>query len=401
MQGSHDLGIVALSYLIASLAGFVAIAFASRMLVRKSNRLPWLIGGASAMGTGIWSMHFVGMTAFSLPVQISYDLGITALSWLAAVAASALALFIVGYGHVRTSTVTLGALSMGAGICVMHYSGMWAMRMSPAISYDATMFIVSVVIAVAASAAAILILAHLKTVRSWRDVAMRVGAALVMGVAVCGMHYTGMAAAEFADGAFCAPGNQLQAKALPWPTTIGTLLILGFGILTTLGDARDIASARRAEREMEARVQTMAFTDRQMNLPNRAGISQTIAERARAGSPEGFAVVTFRVDTAAGEEATLETMKFIAERLARALPDAALARTRPEHLVLLLDGGKDAAMQRCAGIIEKLEHELALRSIDAVVSMNSAHCPSEGDNAQWLLLRSSPKSSSDESSAVA
>ena len=86
MQGSHDLGIVALSYLIASLAGFVAIAFASRMLARDANRVPWLIGGAFAMGTGIWSMHFVGMTAFSLPVPISYDLGLTFLSWVAAVA---------------------------------------------------------------------------------------------------------------------------------------------------------------------------------------------------------------------------------------------------------------------------------------------------------------------------
>lgn len=401
MQGSHDLGIVALSYLIASLAGFVAIAFASRMLARESNRLPWLIGGALAMGTGIWSMHFVGMTAFSLPVEISYDLGITVMSWLAAVAASGLALFIVGYGHVRTSTVVLGAISMGAGICLMHYSGMWAMRMSPAIGYDATMFIISVVIAVGASGAAILILAHLKSVRSWRDVALRVGAALVMGVAVCGMHYTGMAAAEFADGAFCAPGNQLQARALPWPTTIATLLILGFGILTTLNDARDIASARRAEREMEARVQTMAFTDRQLNLPNRAGISQMITERAREASAEGFAVLTLRVDTTDGKEAPLETMRFVAERLARALPDAVLARTRPEQLVLLLDGDKDAAMQTFAGTIRKLEQDLALRRMDALLSTNSAHCPSDGDNAQWLLLRASPKSSADETSAVA
>lgn len=400
MQGSHDLGIVALSYLIASLAGFVAISFASRMLARQSNRVPWLIGGALAMGTGIWSMHFIGMTAFSLPVPISYDVGITVLSWVAAVAVSALALFIVGYGHVRTWTVMLGAIVMGAGICVMHYSGMWAMRMYPVIAYDPAIFAASAAIAVAASGAALLIIAYLKQVRSWRDVALRVGAALIMGVAVCGMHYTGMAAAEFADGAFCASANQLPAESLPWPTAIGALLILGFGIFFTTSDALEIARAKRTERQRDARVQFVAFTDREIGLPNRAGISQAITERTRAASPEGFSVITFRIETDTGHAPTLATMQFAAERIAAALPDAVLARTRPEHLVLLLDGGKGDAMRRCAPLIEGLEAQFAARGGHALL-VNSVHCPSEGDNAQWLLLRSSPKETSGAQADVA
>lgn len=394
MQGFHDPGIVALSYLIASLAGFVAIAFASRMLARDANRVRWLIGGALAMGTGIWSMHFVGMTAFSLPVPISYDLGITFLSWVAAVAVSALALFIVGYGHVRAWTVVLGAVVMGFGICVMHYSGMWAMRMYPVITYDPAIFAASAAIAVAASGAALLIIAYLKQVRSWRDVALRVAAALIMGVAVCGMHYTGMAAAEFSDGAFCASSNQLPAQVLPWPTAIGTLVILGFGILFTASDARDIARVRRDERQLNTRVYLAAFTDRELGLPNRAGLSQTIAERARTATPEGFCVITFRVETDAGQVPSLAIMQFVAERITVALPDALLARTRPEHLVLLLDGGKDDAMAHCAALIERLERELAMRGNHRLL-VNSAHCPSQGDNAQWLLLRASPKSASE------
>ena len=147
MQGSHDFGLVVLSYVIASLAGFVAIEFASRMRVHGANRVPWLIGGALAMGTGIWSMHFVGMTAFSLPVPISYDTGITLLSWVAAVAVSALALYLVGYGQLKHWTLVVGALVMGAGICVMHYSGMWAMRMDPGIVYRPGLFAASAAIA--------------------------------------------------------------------------------------------------------------------------------------------------------------------------------------------------------------------------------------------------------------
>ena len=399
MQGSHDLGIVVLSYVIASLAGFVAIAFASRMLARDANRVPWLIGGAFAMGTGIWSMHFVGMTAFSLPVPISYDLGLTFLSWFAAVAVSALALFITGYGHTRTSTLVLGAIIMGAGICVMHYGGMWAMRMYPFITYDPMLLVASVIIAVVASGAALLILAHLKTASSWRDVALRVGAALIMGVAVCGMHYTGMAAAEFADGAFCASTNQLPAESLPWPIAIGTLLILGLCIVFTAGDARDITRAHRAESQLQARVQFAAFTDRQIGLPNRAGISQAITERALRALPQGFTVMTFRIETFDNQEPALQNVQHAAESILQALPNETLARTRPEHLVLLLDGSKEDAGIRCASLIEKLERDLELRN--CTLSVNSAHCPDDGDNAQWLLLRASPKAGADSASHAA
>ncbi|MBO9661733.1 MHYT domain-containing protein [Dokdonella sp.] len=391
MQGSHDFGLVVLSYVIASLAGFVAIEFASRMRVHGANRVPWLIGGALAMGTGIWSMHFVGMTAFSLPVPISYDTGITLLSWVAAVAVSALALYLVGYGQLKHWTLAVGALVMGAGICVMHYSGMWAMRMDPGISYQPALFAASAAIAVAASGAALVIIAYLKEVRSWRDVAMRVGAALIMGVAVVGMHYTGMAAAEFANGAFCSTGNQLLADELPIPTTLGTLLILGFGIAFTVIDAREVTAARRAARERETRVRHLAFADRETGLPNRARLSQLIVERIRARTADGFALVTFRVEGRNGRAPTAEVMSWMRERISQALPGVTIARTQPEHLVVMIDGRVDDVTQACAPLITLLRREFAVQNRYQLVT-NSAHCPSDGDNAQWLLLRAAPKS---------
>jgi len=391
MQGTYDFSLVALSYLIATLAGFVAIEFASRMRVRAANRLPWLVGGALTMGTGIWSMHFVGMTAFSLPVPISYDLGITVLSWIAAVAVCALALYIVGYGQLRAWTLAAGALVMGCGVCAMHYSGMWAMRMDPGIGYQPALFAASAGIAVVASGAALLIIASLGEVGSWRDIALRVGAAAIMGIAVSGMHYTGMAAARFTDGALCATGNELPAAMLSIPTTIGALLILGLGIVFTVLDATDINRARRAVLEREARVQQLAFTDRETGLPNRARLSQLVVERVRLRRREGFSLVTFRVEGQDGEAPTAQVMNRLRECIEQALPDAEIARTQPEHLVAMVDGSAPKVAERCAPLIERLRAEFAMGNRYRLAT-NSSHCPTDGDNAQWLLLRAAPKS---------
>jgi NO-binding membrane sensor protein with MHYT domain len=398
VQGTYNVELVVLSYFIASLAGFVAIEFASRIRVRSANRVRWLIGGALAMGTGIWSMHFVGMTAFSLPAPISYDGGITLLSWIAAVGVSALALYIVGYGKLRSWTLALGALVMGVGICVMHYAGMWAMRMSPGIAYQPALFAASAGIAVAASGAALLIIAYLKEVRSGRDIALRIGAALIMGLAVAGMHYTGMAAAEFADGAFCASGNTLSADRLPLPTTIATLLILGFGIAFTVLDARELSNAHRAARELDERVRSLAFTDQETGLPNRARLSQLIVARIRTRMPEGFVLVTFRVEGRDGSAPPAEAMSNLRDRIKRSLPDATIARTQPEHLVVMINGSAEQGAARCAPLIDLVRRDFAGRGRYQLAT-NSAHCPSDGESAPWLMLRAAPKSVDAEASA--
>lgn len=390
MEGSYDLGLVALSYLIASLAGFVAIEFASRMRARSANRVPWLIGGALAMGTGIWSMHFVGMTAFSLPVPMSYDGGITLLSWAAAVGVSALALYIVGYGQLKSWTLIVGALIMGFGVCVMHYSGMWAMRMDPGITYKPQIFAASAAIAVVASGAALLIIASLKEVRSWRDVGLRLVAALIMGLAVAGMHYTGMAAAEFTNGAMCSSTNALSADVMPWPTTIGTLLILGFGIFFTVTDAVEVTRATRASKALTARVHDLAFVDRDTGLPNRARLSQQITERVRTGAGEEFALTTFRVENRSGQAASAETMQRVHSRVALAIPDAVLAQTQPEHIVAMIEGNRDATTKRCETLIQGLRRELSMEGFQLYTK--TSHYPADGENAHWLLLRSAPKS---------
>ena len=301
--------------------------------------------------------------------------------------------YIIGYGKLRHWTLAVGALVMGAGICVMHYSGMWAMHMAPGIVYQPALFAASVAIAVAASGAALLIIAYLKEVRSARDIALRVGAALIMGLAVAGMHYTGMAAAEFADGALCGPNNQLSADLLPLPTTFATLLILGFGIAFTVADARDLAKAHHAERELQVRVQNLAFIDQETGLPNRARLSQLIVERIRKRLPDGFSLVTFRVEGPDGGAPAADVMSWLNDRIVQLLPDATVARTQREHLVMMINGSAEEAAARCAPLIDVVRRDFTATGRH-VLATNSAHCPSDGENAQWLLLRAAPKSSS-------
>ena len=192
---------------MAILASYTALDMAGRVTLAKGREaLSWLIGGAFAMGFGIWSMHFVGMLAFSLPIPLGYDLGLTLLSLLLAVGSSAFALWLVCQAELPWQRLALGALLMGSGIAAMHYTGMAALLMMPGIVYDPLWLGLSILIAVIASGAALWIAFRLRH-GSRRIVLVRAGAALVMGCAIVGMHYTGMAAAQFPWAASAPPAE--------------------------------------------------------------------------------------------------------------------------------------------------------------------------------------------------
>lgn len=209
MQGQYDAGLVVLSFVTAVIASFVALDMAARVAAsarQGRGAALWLGCGAFAMGSGIWAMHFVGMLAFSLPVPLAYELRITGLSWLVAVASSALALNTVSRPTLGLRRLLVAGSLMGVGIAAMHYLGMEALQMHPRIAYDPLLFMLSVLFAVTAATAALLIsflLRHETVVTGLRK---RIASSLVMGGAIVGMHYTGMAAANFADGSVCRAG---------------------------------------------------------------------------------------------------------------------------------------------------------------------------------------------------
>jgi NO-binding membrane sensor protein with MHYT domain/signal transduction histidine kinase len=206
MDGHYDLSFVALSIAIAAIASYTALDVSGRVSAGGSSRFTswaWLTVGAISMGIGIWAMHFIGMLAFHLPIPVAFAPTITLLSLIVAIVVSAIALFILRRPELGTRSLTIGAIVMGLGISAMHYTGMFAMRMSPPIRYDPLLFAVSVMIAIAASFAALWLAFQLRAKRSRLAIVSRLASAAVMGVAIAGMHYTGMAAARFAPDSIC------------------------------------------------------------------------------------------------------------------------------------------------------------------------------------------------------
>jgi diguanylate cyclase (GGDEF)-like protein/PAS domain S-box-containing protein len=196
LHGSYDHGLVALSVMLAVSASYAALDLAGRVSSSQGRvRVFWLTAGAAAMGTGIWAMHYVGMLALNMPMPIYYNLPTVVISLLAAIAASGVALVVVGRPQMSFGQEIAGSVIMGGGIAAMHYIGMAAMRCSAAITYDHRIVALSIVLAVGTSLVA-LILAF--RVRDEQKVSGRkIISALVMGSAIPIMHYTGMWSANF------------------------------------------------------------------------------------------------------------------------------------------------------------------------------------------------------------
>jgi len=199
IRGTYDLSLVLASFAIAVVASYVALDLSRRIRWAKTGawRWRWRLGGAVAMGLGIWSMHFLGMLALRLPVVVAYQGMTTVVSLLCAIAASLVALGVMGRDSTY-GTQILGALVMGAGIAGMHYLGMAAMEMPLEMAYDPVWVAVSIAIAVGASFGAIALAAGLRDrTEDWGTLARSLLSAVVMALAICGMHYTGMKAAQF------------------------------------------------------------------------------------------------------------------------------------------------------------------------------------------------------------
>ena len=232
---AYNLPLVTLSIVIAVLAAYTALDMASRVTATQGGvRLTWLLGGAIAMGIGIWSMHFIGMLAVCLPFDVRYDFLDVFLSALPAIAASGLALLVVSRSALRWRDLVGSSLLMGGGIATMHYSGMAAMQMPAVIEYNLPMVWLSVLVAVVVSGVGLFLIFSLReeeTHHIWKKLA----AAIVIGMAIPTMHYIGMAAADFIPVE--TPSDPLSAsshgEALAIAVIVGTLIVFGISWTST------------------------------------------------------------------------------------------------------------------------------------------------------------------------
>ena len=186
---THGMLTPVLAYVMSCVGSMLGLRLTAQAHAsRGASRIRWLLGAAVSIGgTGIWVMHFIAMMGFEVQgTQISYDVPLTVASAVVAIVVVGTGLFLVSYGSGRLLALLGGGLLTGLGVASMHYLGMYAMNMSAHVSYDRTLVTASVIIAVVAATAALWF-----TLRVRRAVWIT-GAAMVMGVAVAGMHYTGM-----------------------------------------------------------------------------------------------------------------------------------------------------------------------------------------------------------------
>ena len=350
LTGSYSSSLVLISLCVAILASYTALDLTGRIATAKGRAAYlWMGGGALAMGIGVWSMHFIGMLAFSLPIDLGYDLALTAFSLLIAVLSSGFALWLVSQPSLPCLQLGFGALIMGAGIACMHYTGMAALRMLPGIDYDPTLFGASLLIAVGASAAALWIAFRLRKhtpyVRQIRGLA-----AVVMGFAIVGMHYTGMAAANFPEGSFCgALAGGLQGDSLVYLVLITTLAVLAVALLTSVLDARLEARTAELARSLTLANQELtqlALHDTLTDLPNRTLLADRIEQAIARVAEQGgcFALMFIDLDgfkpvnDAFGHHIGDLLLKAVAGRLRGHLHSQdTLARIGGDEFVLLVE----------------------------------------------------------------
>jgi NO-binding membrane sensor protein with MHYT domain len=255
VTGTHTPYLVVLSILIACFASYTALDLAGHVgAARGHARRGWLVAAAITMGGGIWSMHFVAMLAFVMPIPMSYDIGLTTLSLVVAIFVTGVGFYVIDRQGASPLRLVLSGIFMGLGIAAMHYTGMAAMGGHAGLSYDRLFVALSLVIAICASTAALWLAFRTS------DPEQKLVGAVVMGLAISGMHYTGMRAATFTAHETQANGS-LDQSSLALAVAGITFVILACASVASLVERKRAEEAlRQAQSDLARvnRVNTMA-----------------------------------------------------------------------------------------------------------------------------------------------
>ena len=402
LVGTYNPWLVATSLLVAVMASYTALAMAGRTVTApgKGATWWWRLGGGFAMGLGIWSMHFIGMLAFDLPIPLGYDLPITLLSLALAIGSSVFALWLVSLRTLPHPRLAGGALLMGSGIASMHYVGMAAMRMQPGIDYQPVWLLLSLLVAVAASWTALYVAFRLRAQHT--RIGDRLAAAGLLGLAIVGMHYTGMAAAKFPEGSVCGGAlDGLTGDGLDYLVLVTTLAVLGMTLLTSVLDARlesRTAALANSLTLANQELTQLALHDNLTGLPNRILLADRIGQAiSQIDAVGGCLAVMFidldgfkPVNDAFGHHMGDQLLRAVASRLRTSLHGQdTLARIGGDEFVLLVS--LEAAAY-AKGIAARQVHligqtfEVAGHSLHISASIGIALYPGNGIDQNELLM---------------
>lgn len=377
---SWDKWLVLISLLIAFIASFTALDTAGRVASSQGWKARfWLAGGGTAMGIGVWSMHFIGMLAMKFPMPMHYSIGYTGISLLLVIVASIVALQqVVSQQHLGWERLTRGALLLGSGIVGMHYLGMYALLIDPGIVWDRGMVILSIVIAYVASGVALWLAFELRKGESG-IVLRRLQASLVMGFAIAGMHYVGMGAASFKAGSHMY-GHGINSPALAIWVFLSTLSILGCSLLVSMIDSQ-IKTTRLAKKLHQANreLHKLAMHDPLTLLPNRAYLEEQLDHYIQgASSGSAFALMFLDLDgfkminDAYGHHIGDRLLIMVTERLKNILDsDHVLARVGGDEFVLLTPSTSAEMAERIAsGMVKAIEKPFHISDYELMVSIS-------------------------------
>jgi len=403
MTGTYVNWLVGLSLTVALMVSYTVLGLAAR--VNDSNGkagLIWLLCSAVAMGTGIWSAHFIGMLALSLPINLTYDFGTTVLSLLIAIAISGLSLALISRGAASIPRLTIAAGLLALGIAGMHYTGMASINIVPKINYGAAPLALSVSIAMVLSFAA-LWMAFASGIRETRPILTRCISSGLLACAIGGLHYTGMAAANFSAGSYCLPGQQLDNPWLAMALAVFALGLMGLAMATTIFDTYLKQLKRDRDEDIElagARAHHASRHDSLTGLPNRLALVEA-AEAAIADATlkdKQLAVMVLNVDRLksindslghqVGDELLLELARRLRGVLRRKDTLARLAGDEFTILATELASARDAEAI-VAKIMEALQAPCFAASVDLhpSISIGISTFPLDGESFDLLLRR--------------
>lgn len=409
LEFTHNTGLVLLSILIACVASFVALSIASRAARAPSASRRWQWIGGVCLGSGIWSMHFVAMLAFHPAVPVRFSSGLTLLSLIIAVAASVVAMRLIAHAGLSALQYLLAACCIGASIAGMHYTGMAAIQSPPMQHYDPALVALSVLIAILVAYAALLLTPVVNRQPAERRWVCQLGASLLLGGAISGMHFTGMAALTLTLPTWVVPvKDAAQGNAIQLGLMVGLLALAV--VLAGLWAAWIEESLESKESELHrvnallsqldhanASLQQLARFDGLTGLHNRAALNEEFTTRLERNRQkgQGMAVVLLdvdhfkRVNDSLGHAAGDELLCIVSERIRSALRGTdLLARFGGDEFCILADLGEDHEARILAQrLMQRMKEPIttAGRSLVMTLSVGISLFPNDGGHAEELL----------------